>query len=711
MKEMLSLFFLTFYSLASATTYYVSTSGSDNNPGTISQPFATWPKGFSTIKAGDTLYIRGGTYYPGGTSFNSKNYGVVINNHDGTAENPIVVMNYPGEIPVIDCRNITTSTAKGGIYLLYSSYWHIKGLTVTRVDQGIAGYGSGGIIVHNSDNITVEQCAVHHIGGTGFHVAYNCNNILLINCDSYLNSDPHSSDAYGGADGFVIAQITAVNANNTLRGCRAWYNSDDGFDFFNNESHVKLEHCWSFHNGYIPDTFLKAGDGNGFKLGETSLDHGNTIVRTIINCIAYKNRTSGFHQNEAPAAMALYNNVAYLNGAQGFWFGSYNKIHSIKNNISFKNGAYCFISPLSIVSNNTFLINNAANPALSLTETDFVSLEATQLIGARKTDGSLPDITFLHLASGSDLIDAGINVGLPFNGQAPDIGAFETTPPTPVIANQPPAVSISSPLKSATFTSPASITVNAAASDPDGAIIKVEFFQGSVKIGERLTTPYSITWKEVPEGTYSLTAVATDNVNSKTVSAAVSITVVKPASPENKMPTVSISSPTKGSSFTAPATVTIDVNASDPDGSITKVELFNGAAKLYERTAAPYSFTLKDLPAGSYELKAVATDNMKASSTSSSIDLTVSAYIEARDYFNLYPNPNDGRFTIDFTTLMEAEIFTLTVVDLIGKTVHREELSKDESTRQFDLSHLNSGIYVLMIASNQILLTQKIIKN
>ena len=88
----------------------------------------------------------------------------------------------------------------------------------------------------------------------------------------------------------------------------------------------------------------------------------------------------------------------------------------------------------------------------------------------------------------------------------------------------------------------------------------------------------------------------------------------------------------------------------------------------------------------------------------------MSPYNEKSEYFNLYPNPNNGRFTVDFTSLADADIFTVTVVDLIGKTVYREELSKDESTRQFDLSHLKNGIYVLMISAKQILLTQKFIK-
>jgi hypothetical protein len=88
----------------------------------------------------------------------------------------------------------------------------------------------------------------------------------------------------------------------------------------------------------------------------------------------------------------------------------------------------------------------------------------------------------------------------------------------------------------------------------------------------------------------------------------------------------------------------------------------------------------------------------------------VTKFHEAREYFNLYPNPTDGRFSIDFTTLLDADNFTVTVVDLIGKTLYREEFSKDENTLQFDLSHLNGGIYVIMISADQILLTQKFIK-
>jgi GH18 family chitinase len=90
--------------------------------------------------------------------------------------------------------------------------------------------------------------------------------------------------------------------------------------------------------------------------------------------------------------------------------------------------------------------------------------------------------------------------------------------------NPPPSVSITSPVAGATFTAPASVTINASASD-NGSVTKVEFFNGSTKLGEDTSSPYSYTWSNVAAGTYSLTARATDNGNATTTSSPVSITV------------------------------------------------------------------------------------------------------------------------------------------------------------------------------------------
>jgi RHS repeat-associated protein len=94
------------------------------------------------------------------------------------------------------------------------------------------------------------------------------------------------------------------------------------------------------------------------------------------------------------------------------------------------------------------------------------------------------------------------------------------------VPNVPPTVSLTSPASGATFTAPASITLTAAAADSDGTIQKVDFFHGGTNLIATITTaPFTFTWTGVAQGSYTLTAVATDNLNLAITSAPVSITV------------------------------------------------------------------------------------------------------------------------------------------------------------------------------------------
>lgn len=61
----------------------------------------------------------------------------------------------------------------------------------------------------------------------------------------------------------------------------------------------------------------------------------------------------------------------------------------------------------------------------AITAEDSVSLDESQLMAPRQANGDLTEIDFLRLAPNSDAIDAGVDVGLPFEGAAPDLGAFE----------------------------------------------------------------------------------------------------------------------------------------------------------------------------------------------------------------------------------------------------------------------------------------------
>jgi RHS repeat-associated protein len=94
------------------------------------------------------------------------------------------------------------------------------------------------------------------------------------------------------------------------------------------------------------------------------------------------------------------------------------------------------------------------------------------------------------------------------------------------IPNVPPTASLTSPTSGATFTAPASIQLTATASDSDGTIQKVEFFHGGTNLIATITTaPYTFAWTGVAQGSYTLTAVATDNLNATTTSAPVTIAV------------------------------------------------------------------------------------------------------------------------------------------------------------------------------------------
>jgi hypothetical protein len=115
-----------------------------------------------------------------------------------------------------------------------------------------------------------------------------------------------------------------------------------------------------------------------------------------------------------------------------------------------------------------------------------------------------------------------------------DLGAVTTSAGVVVTArariNEPPVVSIVAPAPGATHTAPTNVTVSALASDADGTITRVEFFAGSTLIGIAESSPYSVTWRSAPVGTYTLSAKAWDNAGGTMISAGVNITIA-PASP------------------------------------------------------------------------------------------------------------------------------------------------------------------------------------
>jgi len=422
---------------AKANNYYASPSGSDSNPGSIDKPFKTWEKLASVLHAGDTGFIRGGTYK---TTFSpgAIDWQCTWQNLIGTSANHIVITNYPGESPVFDFNGFLQSSNTTGLRMNNCAFVDITGIRIINLLQNTNGNTIAGAEFHDCHDITLTNCSVDNIGGAGWRQSVKngtdvsgCNNFTYINCDASRCADPISTGggAYGNADGFDANGVT------TYISCRAWWNSDDGFDCFGNDSHCYYRGCWSFRNGYKPGTFTDPGsqaDGMGFKWGSTSTDQSGNILRTYTNCIAFNNKSWGFDQNVARCKAEFYNNTSY-NNKSGGWATGYGispREQSIfKNNISFSD-------PVTVSDMSSLVNDHNTWNSLAASTASFASLDTTGVSKPRQSDGSLPAVQFLHLSAASNLINAGVSVAnVQFNGSAPDLGAFEFGG---AAANQPP---------------------------------------------------------------------------------------------------------------------------------------------------------------------------------------------------------------------------------------------------------------------------------
>ncbi|MGC4033723.1 MAG: right-handed parallel beta-helix repeat-containing protein [Tepidisphaeraceae bacterium] len=258
-----------------AATYYVSTTGSDSAAGSLANPFASLTKAVTAAAAGDTILVRGGTY-------NLTSTLSIGTSKNGTAAAGYTIANYAGESPVLNFSG--QASGQRGIQL-NANYWTVRGLTIANAkDNGINIAGS---------NNTLDRLVVRNNQDSGVQISASGSltpsNNLVLNVDSYANYDPANNGE--NADGFA-AKFRGLGAGNVFRGCRAWGNSDDGWDFWGAEKGVTVENSWSFKNGFnnFGDTDWQ-GDGNGLKLGH---DSGQHVLR---NNLVWGNRLNGIDVN------------------------------------------------------------------------------------------------------------------------------------------------------------------------------------------------------------------------------------------------------------------------------------------------------------------------------------------------------------------------------------------------------------------------------
>jgi len=357
----------------------------------------------AAVNAGGTIYIREGNYI-----FNTK----ISITKNGSAGNLISLLPHPDNTtrPLLNFSSMAENSSNRAI-TLSGSYWHIKGIDVF-------GAGDNGMFIGGSNNL-IEFCTFSECKDSGLQIGSGASSNTVLNCDSYYNAD----STLENADGFAC-KLDAGTGNKFI-GCRAWQNLDDGWDGYLRGADnltTSYENCWAIKNGYLKNGTIGAGDGNGFKTGgsDDKLLKHNAIYK---NCIAAGNVFDGFDHNSNRGDVTLYNCSAYSNG-RNINFGSSNIANSltIKNTISILgvSGGDSYLATTTNITNNSWQNGLVANAA------DFYSLDMALLTSPRNADGSLPDIDFMKLVPGSDLIDKGVDVGLAFNGPAPDLGYLET---------------------------------------------------------------------------------------------------------------------------------------------------------------------------------------------------------------------------------------------------------------------------------------------
>lgn len=419
-----------------ADVYYVAPDGNDANPGTIELPFATVGRAQTEVAAGSTVYFRGGTYEVDlleVDEYSSVFARVFLMNKSGTEESPIRYWAYRGEKPIFDLTGVNPTGYRVYTFYVTGDWLHFRGLTVTGVQVNITSHTQSICFDNEGSNNIYERLVMRDNQAIGIWIGNGSNNLVL-NCDAYRNWDYTSQGGVGGnVDGFGCH--ASADEGNVFRGCRAWLNSDDGFDLINADHPVVIEKCWAAYNGYDYN-FVSRGDGNGFKAG----GYGSTpaanlpspIPRHVVrDCLAIGNKQSGFYANHHPGGLTFVRNTALRNKRN---FNMLNRLadnvtdvdgydHILRNNLGF-NATLSELTNVDLPGCDSS--HNFWELPVVVDSADFESIDESFLTAPRQPSGELPVVPLMRLVKGSDLVDQGAEYGVPFAGDAPDLGCHET---------------------------------------------------------------------------------------------------------------------------------------------------------------------------------------------------------------------------------------------------------------------------------------------
>ncbi len=406
-------------------TYYVAKSGNDNNPGTETQPWLTIQKAANTLKSGDTVYIKTGTYKERIYTINS-----------GLPGNYITFAAYPGDAVTIDGNGIPIDSQGygGGIIIDGKQYIRVSGFKVSNflIDD------SYGVHISRSHHIVIQNNSISNTGSSGIFV-YKCaftNQYIEGNEDIIIEgNDITEANINGNHEGISIIGTT----NFVVRNNKVHHVHKEGIDTKVNSAYGKVNKNIVYNTTWHgPGIYIDGHDIEVYQNIVHDFVHGfgvsseeGTLAENIriYNNIAYNNNNgyvvSDWLSNGPRRNISIINNVAYANKGNGVYIQSSNIQNiAVRNNILSKNTERQIRLDTSI---GVTVDHNLIDGFNSILGTSYVQGDP-QFVNPASAD--------FHLLSTSPAIDKGSPTDAPsfdFDGNSRprgngyDIGAFEYT--------------------------------------------------------------------------------------------------------------------------------------------------------------------------------------------------------------------------------------------------------------------------------------------
>ncbi|AUS96050.1 hypothetical protein CDQ84_03100 [Clostridium thermosuccinogenes] len=380
---------------AEGNIYYVATTGNDNNSGSKDEPFLTIQKAMDVASPGDTVYIRGGTYYITSPITITKS---------GEAGKPITLAAYPGETPVIDGQNkypdfnFATYTYNGQTYehswepliKILASHIVVDGLEITRsYGKGIEAGNVTGEIRYS--DITVKNCKIHHNWATALEFEH-LDNSLADNNEIWQNNIFAPFDRRPEDVRWPVILLIATCSHTTVQNNKIYNNWGEAIGIWSNfRTPSQISKYITVQDNEVFDNYAV----------EIYIDHGAYV--TVQRNLVYKTGDTTFYRDGAPCAGILISDELYGDGTPPV--GHHRKIinNFAKGNLS--NIAYWYQGVEGSALNNDLIAHNtlvdAYNDGIYIAAADHINTRIENNI-IKQSSGNLvrteqdPELHFSH---------------------------------------------------------------------------------------------------------------------------------------------------------------------------------------------------------------------------------------------------------------------------------------------------------------------------